>query len=144
MPIRAQSPNRNRGHHWSARHKETKEWETWIRISAPRGWQAWNLIERTEVRRETRGGRVKWRIAEARTRERRRVTLIRRVPSRRNFCKDRPNLVYVTKPIHDALVRLGLLFDDSIAWLDDVTLEEVSADGTDSTVIRIERLGRVE
>ena len=96
----------------------------------------WNLITKTESRRNRFGH---YRIVEDRREERRRVTIVRCLPGRRNFCKDADNLMYTAKPLKDALKRLGLIYDDSMTWLDSHVRDAVSPDGADYTVIRIER-----
>jgi len=102
-------------------------------IAAPGDWRDWNLILQSEPRRDRRG---LWRIHEQRRRERRRVTVVREVLSRRNLLKDDDNRAFSVKPIYDALKRLGLLFDDSSTWVERVFREEPT--GRDYTTIRIE------
>lgn len=132
---RLNSPNRSRGAHWGTRHRERNEWEFEIAAAAPRGWRAWNLIVEEQLRRSRANPKI-WHVHQERRKERRRVTVWRQVPSRRNFCKDADNRAFTVKPIYDALKALGLLYDDSDAWVDRA-LEEVI--GPDQTRIRIER-----
>lgn len=121
------SPNDTRGGHWSIRHAETKRWQRLIVSAFGHAWQHEWLL--------TAVGTL------VRTQERRRVTVICQRPSRRNFCKDDDNRRYLAKPVNDALKRIGLLYDDSRRWLEQPMPEEqVSEDGADWTVIRIERL----
>lgn len=60
------------------------------------------------------------------------------VTSYRVNLQDRVNFEAGCKPIPDALVRLGYLRDDAIAWLDDTYRQIKSARAFECTVIRIE------
>ena len=138
IPQRLTSPNETRGHHWRTRHRQTKTWEVELFSATsylPRF--PWRLIERTETRRDRNG---KYRIFTERRRERRAVTIVRCLPSARNFCRDSDNLAYTAKPLKDALKRLGLIYEDSMLWLDSTVRDAISPDGFDYTVIRLERL----
>jgi len=67
------------------------------------------------------------------------VTVIRQVPSTRNFIRDDDDLRYTTKPLNDALKHAGLIKDDSRKWLrQDIPTQEVSQDGLYWTIVRIE------
>lgn len=122
IPLALASPNRDRGAHWSARHKLTKVWEEeiWVALHAVPRWQEW-LIGL---------GRP----------ERRRVIITRSCVSRRQFCRDADNRMFAGKGIRDCLVRLHLLVDDSDRWLESAVLEEVSPSKRAATIIRVERL----
>jgi hypothetical protein len=72
--------------------------------------------------------------------QRRRVTFTRIVPSARNFIRDADNLMFSVKPALDSLKRLGLIYDDSMKWLEQpIPTQEVGKDW--ATVIQIEVLG---
>lgn len=138
VPLRLASPNATRGHHWSRRHRETNTWELLIDGYAPAGHTAWSLVASANLV-ESRHGRR--RVQLHRIRERRRVTVTRLVPSARHFIRDEENLRFCTKPVNDALKRLGYLYDDSRRWMEQpLPGEEISPDGRDYTVIRIERV----
>lgn len=121
------SPNANHNGHWSSRHRERKAWADAIENA---------LIVAADVRtwdqyRKLIGGKA------AKRRMRLRVT--REVPTARNFIRDRDNLVFACKRLRDALKGHGLIYEDSMAWLDfpDPT-QEVSEDGGWWTVITVE------
>ena len=142
VPIRLSSPNATRGHHWSRRHAETNTWELLIPAYAPAGHGSWSLVASATLTQDRRGRR---RVKLQRIRECRRVTVTRLVPSSRNFIRDEENLRFSTKPVNDALKRLGFLYDDSRRWLEQpLPREEVAPDGRDVTVIQIERVTDVE
>jgi len=134
VPRRLLSPNATRGFHWSVRAREAIAWEHAIAGTWPAEAASWILAPREPKELFRRGRRLYLR----REKERRTVSIVRRVPSRRNFILDDDNLTFAAKPVLDALVRLGLLTDDSRIWtrLAPVT-QEVSGDGTDWTVIRL-------
>lgn len=139
VPKRLGSPNETRGYHWRVRHRETKEWELLIGAAIAPYRERWSLIERTEWRRARPG--ASWGILEQRRQERRRVAVLRHVTHRRKFLRDEDNLRFATKPLTDALKRLGLLYDDARAWLEqEPTLEVVAPNGQDMTLIFIERV----
>lgn len=125
IPRALATPNRDRGAHWSTRHKLTKVWEKEI-------WAAWLLAERTR----------EWSL-EGRPPERRRVTITRSHASRRTFCKDSDNRMFAGKAIRDCLVRLHLLVDDSDKWLESAVLDVASPTKTNATIIRIEPVNPV-
>ena len=103
IPRALATPNRDRGAHWSTRHKLTKVWEQeiWLAILTTPGGRDWLLDG-----------------ADSRPPERRRVTITRSHASRRTFCKDSDNRMFAGKAIRDCLVRLHLLVDDSDKWLE--------------------------
>jgi hypothetical protein len=121
------SPNKWQGRHWRYKHRESQDWEValWAAIGAVAGCGS--------VRKPS----------ERRLQERRRVSVVRQVPSLRNFIRDDDNLRFATKPLNDALKRLGLIHDDSRKWLEQVTpTQEVSSDGKYYTRIVIEPVGQ--
>jgi hypothetical protein len=116
IPRQLHSPNFWNGMHWRAKHRLTKGWENdlWIVSMLPES-----------------GGKP------ATTRQRLQVT--REVPSTRHFIRDTDNLYGACKPLSDALKRLGLIVDDSVAWLELAKPEQcVSADGGFWTVIELQ------
>lgn len=110
IPRELKSPNRWNGCHWRVKHRESQEWEMEIAVSL--------LTKRAQ--------RNVWAVLVAMNAvppkrvctERRRVTVTRQVPSVRNFIKDEDNLRFATKPLNDALKRLGLIKDDNRKWLE--------------------------
>lgn len=136
-----ESANVLRGYHWRRWCRETQWWQALLRVAIcdPVRLQAWNLIEKTELRKDHRGHYT--RIFEQRKQERRRVTVLRYVKNRRQFVKDDDNLAFSVKPLNDALKRLGLIYDDHRKWMEQPLPEQlVSPDGIARTVVRIERL----
>lgn len=82
---------------------------------------------------------------------RRRVQLVRQVPSARNFLRDDDDLAYTAKPVHDALTNAGIIADDGRAYIDtapprqvvglgDWTIVTVSPASADYTRPEIERV----
>ena len=137
LPMRLDTPNKRRGHHWSARHKETKAWELVVRAIANVNLQAWSLIRDTTTRRDALG---QHRIIESRRKERRRVTVIRQVSGADGLIRDSENLHFALKPLNDALKRIGLIYDDSMDWLEQPMPEQrVVAKQPEITIVRIER-----
>jgi hypothetical protein len=129
-----ESPNRHRGGHWSTRHKVSQAWERAIASAVGKSWTSWSLIT-GQHRTPKRGMKPTY------ARERRRVVIERHVPSRRRFIKDDDNLAFSSKEIRDALKRLGLICEDSRAWLECPAPEQkVSDDGAFWTVVTIARV----
>lgn len=141
IPRPLESPNRNRGAHWATRHRESAEWESEISVAIALlrvPIATWSLVIRTEPYVSKAGA---WKVRQVRRRERRRVVVARHVQSAARFISDHDNLAFSTKPVLDALKRLAIIFDDSIAWLDKPpTTQHVTDDGSEFTVIRIERI----
>jgi dTDP-4-dehydrorhamnose 3,5-epimerase-like enzyme len=124
--MRLNSPNRLRNSHWSADHRDRQAWSDAIENA---------LIVAADVR--TWAAYRKLRAPALKTRMRLLVT--REVPHRRNFIKDRDNLIYSCKRLRDALKGRGLIYDDSMAWLDfPDPKQEVSEDGLSWTVITVQ------
>lgn len=73
-------------------------------------------------------------VKEWQAKEKRLVEIIRYVPSKRQFIKDKENLMFGCKALKDALNRAGLIKEDSMKWLEDVYYQEV---GEAKTVVRI-------
>jgi hypothetical protein len=134
IPRELRSPNAWLWKHWRIKQRERETWEQEIAVAllTDRGkrhlgavLQAMNAIQASRRTCD----------------ERRRVTVTRLVPSRRNFIKDDDNLRFSVKPVNDALKRLGLIHSDSRQWLEQsMPMQEVSPDGTYATIIEIERL----
>jgi len=69
----------------------------------------------------------------------RRVTIQRWAPSKRWFIRDDDNLAGASKPVLDALKRLGFIRDDRRKWIDLVVAsQDVSTDGRFWTLVTIE------
>lgn len=120
------SPNSWRAH-WSIEHTLRKWWEgaftTAIAVSGGFGSLA-------RMRIDGQMPRVDHRV---------KLTLIRQVPSTRNFIRDEDDLYFTRKPVNDALKRIGLIRDDRREWLDQAqTIQEVSPDGLYWTIVRVE------
>lgn len=126
IPLALSSPNRDRGAHWSTRHKLTKVWEKeiWAALVCTPGWKDW-LIGVGQP-------------------ERRRVTITRSCVSRAHFCKDSDNRMFAGKNVRDCLVRLNLLVDDSDRWLRSEVIDVLAPDKRAATLIRIERITDAE
>jgi hypothetical protein len=111
IPRELRSPNAWLWGHWRIKQRERQTWEQEIALALlpKRGQpsvvtmlQAMNAIPATK------------RVCD----EKRRVSVTRIVPSRRNFIKDEDNLRFSVKPVNDALKRLGLIKDDNAKWLE--------------------------
>jgi hypothetical protein len=124
--MRLQSPNRNPAAHWSSHHRERTAWSdaignALIAAADVRTWAAYRKL-RAPAPKEVMH-----------------LHVTREVPHRRNFIRDRDNLVYSTKRLRDALKGHGLIYDDSMAWLDFPDPSQVvSEDGNFWTVITIQ------
>jgi hypothetical protein len=117
------SPNAWNGRHWRYKHRESQEWEM-------------HVFAQIAIQR---GAGAALKASERRPWERRKVSVTRLVPSLRNFIRDDDNLRFSTKPLNDALKRLGLIHDDSRKWLEQtLPTQEVSTDGQYWTRITIE------
>lgn len=133
IPRELKSPNRMAKGHWSRRHRESQEWEKFIWVAV--------LQQRSTVLPVTP---VQAAVASLKgqpifgCQEKRRVSVIRECPSKRNFIKDDDNLRYSVKQLNDAIKRLGLIRDDSRKWLEQSVTQAVSSDGRWRTVIEIE------
>lgn len=137
IPMLLESPNTDRGRHWRAKYSATKRWEEAIAVYAGGHLTPFTLIADERAVRTRQGFVLKTRRRKAR----RRVIVTRYVAHQRQLLTDDDNLRYVAKPILDALKRLGVIYDDRREWLDHpAPTQEVSADGTDWTRIRLERL----
>ena len=121
------SPNKWQGRHWSFKSRDTRDWEALIACACVR-------LDRRFV--FNRKPLVPFR---------RRVSVTRIVPSKRNFIKDDDNLRFATKPLNDALKRLGLIYEDSRHWLEQtLPIQEVSPNGGYFTRIVIEPVAATE
>lgn len=127
------SPNEFLGQHWREKHRERKRWEESLAhgvIAAVGVRAAQQLLKENTMVPACRG---------AGCLERRRVVVTRLAPSRRNFIRDDDNLRFCVKPLLDALKHLGLIRDDHRKWIAlPPPTQDVSADGTFWTVIRVE------
>lgn len=128
------SVNHWQGRHWRVKHRESQDWE---------GGFTHAMIAATGARGI---GSVLWlmnAIPEAKRvcAEKRRVTIQRLAPSRRRFIQDDDNLVAASKPVLDALKRLGFIKDDRRKWIDLVVAPQaVSTDGQFWTHITVESI----
>lgn len=137
LPLKLQSPNKLRGFHWHTRHRETQVFQAALSIIGGVDLKTWSVVTGVEWRVDQRGHQKPYEI---RRKERRRVTVIRQVATRRQFIRDDENLHFAVKPLNDALKRLGLLYDDSRTWLEQPPVEQqVSPDGQARTIVRLER-----
>lgn len=139
VPRRLASPNLNLWKHWSKKLLESNGWLAALHIACIQvpGWRAW-LVADVDMQPDARG---LFRPVEIRRQERRRVTVVRQVKYRGHFIRDDDNLRFATKPLNDALKRIGLLYDDSREWLEQaMPTQEVSPDGQCRTIVRIERV----
>ena len=122
------SPNTWQGCHWRQKHRETTAWEKALRGALSLSSDARAVW--TQLAAVQQLPRARW--------ERRRVFVTRMIPSGRFFIKDEDNLRFSTKPLNDALKRLGLICQDSHAWLEQPTpTQMVSPDGMDWTLITV-------
>lgn len=128
IPRELKSPNKWQGRHWRYKHRETTEWEQAIHV-------AYAMRRGVMVATQSRIAGVLGASAPLKAK----VTVTRIVPSARNFIRDDDNLRFSTKPLNDALKRLGLIHDDSRRWLEQPQVrQEVSGIGEWATVITIE------
>lgn len=122
----------NRNPHYSVKHKSMKVWRTALQNAA---------VISLGVRRaqELLGPDSGLYGAKApRCTERRRIQIVRLVPSKRNLIRDTfENLPSAAKELRDALKHTGLIFDDSTKWTDTVITQGVSTDGTYWTYITV-------
>lgn len=125
VPRALLSPNKWQGRHWRFKHRDTLGWEAalWASYAIQCGTAA-----ALRLMRVGEGAPI-----------RRRVTVTRFVPSARNFIRDDDNLRFSTKPLNDALKRLGLIHSDARNWLEQsMPTQDVSATGEWATVVTIE------
>lgn len=117
------SPNKWQGRHWSFKSRDTKDWEMLLMCACVK------RDRRFMFHRDPLVG------------FRRRVTVTRMVPGKRNYIRDDDNLRFAVKPLNDALKRLGLIYDDSRRYLEQtLPTQEVSTDGKYYTRILIEEI----
>jgi Holliday junction resolvase RusA-like endonuclease len=120
IPRELVSPNRWHGRHWRTKWRLTQAWEADLVYLALIGSHAHRRM-----------------ALDAPTRQR--VSITRKVPSRRHFIRDDDNLRFAVKPLLDALTRQGYIHDDSRRWIELPTpAQQISADGGYWTEIRIE------
>lgn len=131
LPDRMESPNEWQGANRMVKHRITKRWEARMR----------RLI--ADAAGRTSISEFAWPVEAlglARCVKRRMAVAIERhAPSARNFCRDDDNIHFLSKPINDALKRMGLIFEDSTRWIDRARpVQRVSADGRWWAVITVE------
>lgn len=126
------TPNEFLGMHWREKSRERKRWQACLLnavVAAVGVAHTQRLLKVNDVLPGCTGGCL----------ERRRVTVTRQAPSRRRFIRDDDNLRFAVKPLLDGLKHLGLIRDDHRKWIDlPSPTQDVSADGTFWTVIRLE------
>src|SRR5262249_49281513 len=105
----------NRNPHWGRKHAKRQMWIRAMANALVTGIgieRARDLLVAESHLYGARGTRVQ---------ERRRIEILRLVPSRRRFIKDTfENLPWAAKELRDAITYLGLIRDDSAAWTDTV------------------------
>lgn len=122
----------NRNAHWSTKHKSMKVWKTALQNAAVIGL---GLTRAQELLGPDSG---LFGAKGARCTERRRIQIVRLVPSKRNLIRDTfENLPFAAKELRDALKHTGLIFDDAEKWTDTVITQGVSTDGTYWTYITV-------
>lgn len=99
IPRELRSPNAWLWGHWRKKQRERADWETELMLAC--------------VQRDRRHD-----FARRVVPFRRRVTVTRIVPSRRNFIRDDDNLRFSVKPLNDALKSKGLIYEDSRNYLE--------------------------
>ena len=99
IPRELRSPNAWLWRHWRVKQREREDWEMELMLACVKRDRAHSFSPRLVPFR-------------------RRVTVTRIVPSRRNFIKDDDNLRFAVKPLNDALKRKGLIYEDSREYLD--------------------------
>lgn len=124
----------NRSGHWSTKHRSMKIWQAALQNAAVGSLGMTRAMELLAPDSGLFGAKGQ------RCQERRRVEIIRFVPSRRNFVRDTfENLPFAAKELRDALKHTGLIKDDSAKWTETVITQEVSMDGTYWTWIAIDQ-----
>lgn len=137
IPRELKSPNAWNGRHWRYKYRETQEWEQFIWTALAKQARASSVVAVLAVMNALPPKRV--------CEEKRRVTVTRLVPSKRNFIRDDDNLRFATKPLNDALKRLGLIRDDNRKWLEQpMPMQAVSETGGWLTVIEIAPVEAIE
>jgi hypothetical protein len=123
----------NRHGHWSHKHASMKLWQTALcnAVVLALGMKgAQTLLAPESDLMGARGVRVQ---------VRRRIEIIRWVPSKRHFVKDTfENLPQTAKELRDAIKKTGLIYDDSAKWTDTTITQAVSGDGCYWTWIAID------
>lgn len=121
IPRELKSPNKWQGRHWRYKHRETTDWERELQI-------AWLSVPK----------KVQQKVREDHDCIMR-VRVERHCPSARNFIRDDDNLRFSTKPLNDALKRVGFIVDDNRKWLvQGLPEQRVSVDAQWRTVIEID------
>lgn len=126
LPKKLESPNQVIWGHWRKLGRERKQWEAllWVALGGRAGTLARAALEASADRP---------RCGVPMT-----VLVVRYVASRRQYIRDEDNLVFAAKPLHDALTRVGLIYDDRRAWLRALPIDQrVSPDGRARTVVTL-------
>lgn len=103
--LELKSPNAWLWTHWRVKHLYRQQWQDALERALP----------------------VTVRASMAAVSTPRRLTITRLAPSRRHFIRDEDNAMFAGKAIRDGLVSLGVLKDDSWAWLENAPLQQVVA-----------------
>lgn len=137
LTVRIQRPlvnfnSDNRHPHWGQKDAERRAWRSLIvaaLLDATTSREVLALLAPSSDVPGARGG----------TQERKRVHVIRGVPSKRNFIRDDfDNLRWCTKELRDALKGLGLIRDDTSKWCEMSIDQAVTEDQRWWTTIVIE------
>jgi hypothetical protein len=132
IPLELPSVNTWIGRHWRIKHQLSQRFEQAIRYGLCDVLPVQDLPSVLYVM-----GMGPQRLVQ----EKKRVTMTRRMPSKRRFIRDDDNLTGSCKPVLDALKRIGLIRDDRRTWCDLVVAEQqVSEDGQASVAVLIETL----
>lgn len=137
IPRELVSPNKWNGRHWRVKHRISQDWQQEI------DWAV--IVMQTQAFGAKAGesvlGLKQWaagRQIEMPVPQRMRVTVVREVPSGRNFIRDDDNLRFSVKPLLDALKRGGYIKNDSRKWIELPMPEQtISLDGKFWTVIAL-------
>lgn len=135
IPRRLRTPNEFLGMHWREKSRERQAWEGSL-ASAVAG--ALGVPDAQRLLKPNIGLPGCQGVG---CLDRRRVTVVRLAPSRRNFIRDDDNLRFTVKPVLDAMKHLGLIRDDHRKWIElPLPTQDVAADGRFWTVISLEAL----
>lgn len=125
--------SRNRHAHWATKHAGRQAWQASLcnaLVTALGMAGAQRLLVADSGLFSAHGPRCQ---------TRRRLEIVRLVPSSRHFVKDTfENLPWCAKELRDAITHTGLIRDDSSKWTDTTISQEVSGDGTFWTWIAID------
>jgi hypothetical protein len=125
----------NRNPHWSKKNQKRKQWQASIinaLVFSLGPDKVMEMLPPASGVCGARGTRCETRV---------RMSILRLVPSKRNFVRDTfENLPWTAKELRDAVKNVGLIRDDSPKWTPTTIDQAVSDDGEYWTVIRLEPL----